>query len=260
MANQAENKGKRSATHEEQTNNKASQKNPAEIETDNDNWSQKLESLGSTLDGDLSVLSSEDALSLVDEWHDLLHKAKEPEIKEIATHLKQLKQLLKSNKATGHEISEVLMEVGEQTANFASDADKEIKTPIRQLGKKISKVGNSLGKAEDQEEIEEIDSLVETLEEDLTQIDTETAQGAVDRWYQLLHKSSDENLVQIADGLKELKQLLKRGNPKPANVSNLLARLGEQTTDVAQEAKRGFKGPIQRLGKLLSKAGKSLEE
>ncbi|MBD6620932.1 hypothetical protein FNW02_35700 [Komarekiella sp. 'clone 1'] len=136
-------KGKRSATHEEQTNNKASQKNAAEIETDNDDWSQKLESLGSTLDGDLSVLSSEDALSLVDEWHDLLHKAKEPEIKEIATHLKQLKQLLKSNKATGHEISEVLMEVGEQTANLASDADKEIKTPIRQLGKKISKIGNS---------------------------------------------------------------------------------------------------------------------
>ncbi|MCC5641252.1 hypothetical protein LC593_36745 [Nostoc sp. CHAB 5844] len=50
----------------------------------------------------------------------------------------------------------MLIEVGEQTANFASDAEKEIRTPVRRLGKQLTKVGNSLGKAEEHEEIEEM--------------------------------------------------------------------------------------------------------
>ncbi|WP_341528257.1 hypothetical protein WKK05_02590 [Nostoc sp. UHCC 0302] len=255
MASQPKTKGQQSSTHEEDTSKKASDNNG-----DNGELSQKLESLKSALEGDLTVVPSDAALSLVEEWYELLHKAKEPELKEVATHLRQLKQLIKSNKATGHEISEVLTEIGEQTANFAADANKEIKTPIRQLGKQLTKAGNSLGKAEDQEQIEEIDSLIEILEEDLTQVDNETTLGGVDKWYNLLHKSEDENLQQIANGIKELKQLLKRSNPKPADISNVLGRLGEQTTAVGQEAKRGFKGPIQRLGKLLTKTAKSLEE
>lgn len=169
MTTKADNQSKHSAGNEEDTSTKASQKSGNEADAkSNDDWSQKLETLQSTLNGDLSALSSEDANSLIEEWYNFLHKAKEPEVKEIATQLKQLKQHLKSNKATGHEISEVLIEIGEQTANFASDADKEIRTPVRKLGKQLTKVGNSLGKAEEHEEIEEIDSVVELLEEDLT--------------------------------------------------------------------------------------------
>ncbi len=261
MANQAESKSKHNAAHEEDTSKNASaaQKNGDQTKSESGDLSQQLDSLKSTLSGDLSKVSSEDALNLIDQWYDSLHKAKQPEVKEIATHLKQLKQLLKGGKATGHEISEVLVEIGDQTANIAAEADKETKTPIRDLGKQITKVGNSLGKAEDQQEIEEIDSLVETLDGDLTKIKAETAVGAVDNWYNLLHKSEDKNLAEIANGLKELKQLLKHNNSKPADISNVLEKLGEQTVAAAHEAKRGFKGPIQRLGKLLSKAGKSVE-
>ncbi|MDZ8106342.1 MAG: hypothetical protein RM338_12075 [Nostoc sp. DedQUE12a] len=247
MATKTENQSNQEST------NKASQ-------TINDNWQQKLEQLQSTLSGDLSTLSSEDATGLIDEWYNFLHKAKEPEVKEIANGLKQLKQHLKSNKATGHEISEVLVEIGEQTSNFASDAEKEIRTPVRRLGKQLTKVGNFLGKAEEHEEIEEIDSVIETLEEDLTQVETDVALGSVDKWYNLLHKSENESLQAIANELKELKRVLKHKNPKASDISSILEKLGEQTTTVGQEAKRGFKGPLQRLGKLLSRTGKSLAE
>ncbi|MFN6569823.1 hypothetical protein [Dendronalium sp. ChiSLP03b] len=247
MATKTENQSNQEATNE------ASQ-------TINDNWQQKLEELQSTLSGDLSTLSSEDATGLIDEWYNFLHKAKEPEVKEIANQLKQLKQHLKSNKATGHDISEVLIEIGEQTANFASDAEKDIRTPVRRLGKQLTKVGNSLGKAEEHEEIEEIDSVIETFEEDLTQVETDVALGSIDKWYNLLHKSDNESLQEIANGLKQLKQVLKHKNPKSSDISPILEKLGEQTTTVGQEAKRGFKGPLQRLGKLLSRTGKSLSE
>lgn len=255
MATKTENQSHHSASN--QKANKASQTNGADASI-NDDWKQKLEELQSTLSGDISTLSSEDANSLIDEWYNFLHKAKEPEVKEIANQLKQLKQHLKSNKATGHEISEVLMEIGEQTANFASDAEKEIRTPVRRLGKQLTKVGNSLGKAEEHEEIEEIDSVIETLEEDLTQVEIDIALGSIDKWYNLLHKSDSESLQEIANGLKELKRVLKHKNPKPSDISPILEKLGEHTTTVGQEAKRGFKGPLQRLGKLLSRTGKSL--
>lgn len=221
--------------------------------------SQKLDSLISALESDLSAIDNDAALSLLDEWYAPLHKAKDPESKELAASLKELKQLLKGGKATGHEIGEVLMEIGEQTTNVASDADKELKTPLQKLGKHLTKAGTALGKAEDREHIEHINSLVETLEGDLTSIDTDVALGAIDEWYTLLHKSEDENIKEIANGLKELKQLLKRSKAKGADIGEVLTRLGEQTVEAAQEAPRGLKGPIQKLGKLLSKVGKSLE-
>ena len=221
--------------------------------------SPQLDSLLSALEGDLTTVDSEAALSLLDEWYGPLHKAKEPEIKEIATGLKELKQLLKGSKATGHEIGEVLIEIGEQTISVASDTDKELKTPLHKLGKQLTKAGSALGKAEDREHIEHIDSLVETLEGDLTSTNTEAALGAIDVWYTLLHKSEDENLKEIANGLKELKQLLKRSKPKGADIGEVLVKLGEQTTEAAQAAGRGLKGPIKKLGQLLSKTGKSFE-
>lgn len=260
MANQSQSKNKHDASTEDNANKQTTSKNETEAKSDTSDLVQKLDSLKSTLEADLSDLEADAALELVSEWQGLLQKVKEPEVKEINTHLKELAKLLKSNKATGHEIGEVLMEIGEQTANFAGDADKEIKTPVRQLGKQLSKIGNSLGKAEDQEQIEEIDALTETLEDDLTQVESETSIGAIDSWYGILHKSDDEHLKEIANGLKELKQLLKRSNPKPGDIAEVLTHLGEQTQQVASEAKRGFKGPIQRLGKMLTKSGKSLEE
>jgi hypothetical protein len=260
MASQAESKSKQSNASKEDTSKKSSQSNGNSTKNDSGDLSQKIESLQSALNSDLSQLDSEAALGLVDEWYDFLHKAKEPEVKEIATHLKQLKQLLKGGKATGHEISEVLMEIGEQTSNFAADAEKEVKAPLRQVGKQLSKAGNSVAKAEEHEQIEEIESLTEVLEDGVAEVEKDAATSSIDTWYNLLNKSDDENFKEIASGLKELKQVLKQKNAKPADISSVLSKLGEQTVAAAHDAKRGFKGPIQRLGKLLSKSAKSLEE
>lgn len=249
---------KKSAAPDEDSTKKTSQKNAADTTNDNAD-SQELDSLISTLEGDLSALDNDATLSLLDHWYDALHKASEPEIKEIATNLKELKKLLKSGKATGHEIGEIISEIGEQTAQVSSDAPKGLKTPIKKLGTQLRKIGTSLGKAEDKEHIEQIESVIETLEGDLTSIDSETAIGAIDEWYNLLHKSDDEKIKEIANELKKLKQVLKRSNAKGADIGEVLILLGEQTQEAAKEAPRGIKGPVQRLGKLLSKAGKSFE-
>jgi len=257
MASHPEAKGKHDASTDEDKQQKT---HKSTADTNGDNANQELGSLLSTLEGDLTALDNDTALSLVDEWYSSLHKAKEPEIKEIGSSLKELKQLLKGGKATGHEIGEILIEIGEQTINVASDGDQELKTPLQKLGKQLTKVGSSLGKAEDRQHIEHIDSLVEKLEaEDLTSIDTEVATGAIDEWYTLLHKSENEKIKEIANGLKELKQLLKRSKAKGADIGESLTKLGEQTTEAATEAGRGLKGSIKKLGKLLSKIGKSLE-
>lgn len=221
---------------------------------------QALDALLETLEGDLTEIDTDGALGIIDEWYNFLHKAKQPELKELASGLKELQKLLKSGKATGHEIGEVLVQIGEQTGNFASEADKALKTPLSKLGKQLSQAGTSIGKAEDQEHVEEINSLVEAIEgEDLTSMDGDRAVGTIDEWYNLLHKSEDEKFQEIANGLKELKQILKRSNAKPAAIAEVLSRLGEQTSEVASEAPRGFKTVIQKLGKGLSKAGKDLE-
>ncbi len=260
MANQSSKQNKQNATREEDKTTKSAQNNGNEIKADNSEFLDRLELLQSRLDGDLDAISIDDGLELVDEWYDLLHKQKEPEVKEITNHLKQLSKLLKSDKSTGSDISEVLMQIGEASSNFAADADREVKSPIRQLGKRLSKVGNSLAKAEEHEQIEEIDSLIEVLEEDVTQVEGENALSAIDNWYSVLHKSEDENLQEISNGLKELKQLLKRSKPNSSEIGEILHRLGEQTQQAGEDAKRGFKGPIQRLGKILVRTSKSLAE
>ncbi|MBD2335531.1 hypothetical protein H6G64_00810 [Calothrix sp. FACHB-156] len=252
MASQQETKGKQGESASKKESGTSAKANPVE--------NLELDSLFEALEGDLTSLDNEAALELIDQWYSSLHKAKEPEIKEIANSVKNLKQLVKSGKATGHEIGEVLIEIGDQTSDFAGEADKEVKTPLHRLGKQLSKIGVSLGKQEDREQIEQIDSLLETLEGDITEIELEVAQGVVDTWYSLLHKSEAENLQEIANGLKELKQLLKRKTPKGSDFAPVLIRLGEQTEQVGAEAARGFKGPLKKLGKLLSKTGKSLAE
>ncbi len=220
---------------------------------------QQLESLLSDLEGDLTDVEPDIAIDLIDHWHSTLHKAKEPDLKELSNGLKELKQALKGGKATGHEIGEILCTLGDQTSDIASDTNKVLKTPLQKLGKLLSKAGNALGKAEDQEHIEQIESLTETLDGDLTALEPAAGIDAIDHWYGLLHKAEDESLKEIATGLKELKQLLKRSTAKGADIGEALTRLGEQTTEAAAASPRGLKGAIQRLGKLLSKTGKSIK-
>ena len=261
MASKQDSKGKQSASQADEP--KQNQSDAAPEATAGDQGAnadtQALHSLVETLDADLTSIDTEAALGAIDEWYGTLHKSKEPEVKELADGLKELKQLLKGGKATGHDLGEVLSHIGDQTSDIAAAADKGVKTSLQKLGKQLSKAGQALGKAEDKDAAEQIESLSETLAGDLTQVDTDTAVGAIDHWYGLLHKSDNESLKEISNGLKELKQLLKRKNANASDIAEALTKIGEQTTEAASEAHRGLKGSIQKFGKLLSKTGKSLE-
>jgi len=225
---------------------------------DTSQTSKKLDSLLEALKGDLSSLKTDDSIKMIDEWHSLVQQSKEPEFKEIATGLKDLQKLLKSKDA-GHDLGELLSHLGEQTSNIAADADKEIKLPLQNLGKQLAKVGRSLAKEEDQHHLGALDSLVEVLDQDAEEIDSKSASDGIDHWYDLLHKSEDDSLKAIATEIKELKQLLKGKKTKASDLSEKLILMGEQTTKASSLAARGFKGAIQKLGKALTKLGKSLD-
>ena len=100
--------------------------------------------------------------------------------------------------------------------------------------------------------------MLEKADEELTSLDAEEAVGAIDFWYNLLHKAEGSPSQQVANSLKELKQALKRGNAKPETIAKALTKVGEQTTEISSAAPRGFKGAVQKLGKQLTKAGESL--
>ena len=259
MTSKQDSKSQQSASKEtEQKHQQSGAASKAVAPDQGNDDTQALDSLLETLGGDLTSIDTDAALGAIDEWHGALQKSKEPAIKELANGLKELKQLLKGGKATGHELGEVLSHIGDQTSDIAAEADKGMKTSLQKLGKQLSKAGQALGKAEDKEAAEQIESLSETLESDLTKVDTDTAIGAIDHWYGLLHKSDNESLQEIANGLKELKQTLKRKTAKASDIAEVMTKIGEQTTEAASNAHRGLKGPIQKFGRLLSKTGKSL--
>jgi hypothetical protein len=275
MASQRQIQDKRESTQEDSIENGAAQQEladgmkaqqpaatstraPKSESTDDGEVSQKLATLIQVLQGDLSTIDLDKALATIDVFGNLLKQSKQPEVKEIATGLKELPKLLKSKEPSGHELGELIGHLGEQTIEIAADADKGLKTPLQQLGKQLTKIGRSLSKAEDSEQLEALDALVDTLKQTPDKIDAKSALGTIDRWYDLLHKSEDDRLKDIAAELKQLKQILKGSKSKSTDLSENLVRLGEKTIAASTDAGRGFKGAIQKLGKALTTFGKSL--
>lgn len=243
--------------HKEQASSKAvagdAQANP--------DLSQDIDELIQSLDGDLSSIDLEAATELIDHWQGFLTKSKVEGGKELAGELKELQKMLKGGKATGHEISEMLIHIGEQTAEFAGDAEKGSKQPVQRLGKQLRKAGTSIAKAEDQEIHQQLDTIVDHAEgSELTSMDTEAAVGAIDFWYALLNKAEGEQFKSVANSLKSLKQALSKGNSKPETIAKALGQLGEQTAEISGEVPRGFKGIIQKVGKQLTAASESLTQ
>ncbi len=230
----------------------------ATSESKHDEPAQKLESLSEALQGELSSIDPDAALKMIDELYALVHQSKQPEAKEIATGLKELQKQLKRKEPSGHELGELIGHLGEQTSEIAAEAEQELKAPLQRLGKQLVKVGRSLAKAEDLHHLEGLDAVVDILEQDPSKSDPKSAVSEIDRWYDLLHKSEDESLKALATELKQLKQLLKASKTKGADLSEKLIEIGDHTTAAAANAGRGFKGVIQKLGKVLTTFGKSL--
>jgi hypothetical protein len=239
-----------------QANHAKSEKAP---ETKNNSEAlEDLDSLSGALEDNLSDLDPDSVVKLIDHWQGLIQRSKNPELKEIAASLKDLQKLLKHENPSGHSVGELLSHMGEQTGEAASKADQGFKAPLQHLGKQLTKVGRSLAKEENQEQIEALNALAETLDQGPDEIGSKSV-GEIDRWYDLLHESEDENLQEIATELKALKQLLKGKKVDAGDLSEMLINIGEQTTEAGSNASRGFKGVVQMLGKSLIRLGKAIE-
>jgi len=124
------------------------------------------------------------------------------------------------------------------------------------------KKGQSVSSEESSEEMdtgEELDSLLATLEEeDLTDMDLEQAVEMIDEWHGILNKSKEAELKEIGSNLKQLKKLLGASKLKEADLAEVMTELGGQVDKFANNAERGYKTKLHRLGKALSSEGKDL--
>ena len=124
------------------------------------------------------------------------------------------------------------------------------------------KKGQSVSSEESSEEMdtgEELDSLLATLEEeDLTDMDLEQAVEMIDEWHSILNKSKEAELKEIGSNLKQLKKLLGASKLKEADLAEVMTELGGQVDKFANNAERGYKTKLHRLGKALSSEGKDL--
>ncbi len=111
------------------------------------------------------------------------------------------------------------------------------------------------------DEAQELDGLLEIFAaHDITEMDAEVAVGMIDEWYDILHKSKDESYKEVAANLKQLKKLLSGKKDQSEDVIELLDELGEQTDELANEAQRGYKGKLHKLGNAFRHAAQSIDE
>ena len=111
---------------------------------DDRNHLEELDSLVETLDQDAEKIDSKSSMGDLDRWTDLLHKSDDDDLKAIAKDLKKLKEALKGGKAKGSDLSEMLIQLGEQTTDASSMANRGFKGAIQTLGKSLTKLGKSI--------------------------------------------------------------------------------------------------------------------
>lgn len=148
---------------------------------------------------------------------------------------------------------------------MAAKDDKDKKTAVKD-DEKQKKTDSKAEKAEadaneDIDEGEELDELVAMLEEgELTDLNPEEAIESIDEWYEILHSSKDDGLKELSKSLKQLKKVLSSSKAKEGDIAEALSQLGEQTNTYADDAQRGYKTKLHKLGKSFIKASKSLEQ
>jgi hypothetical protein len=105
--------------------------------------------------------------------------------------------------------------------------------------------------ASTKEDTPDIDSLVDVLHSDVTDVDTGTAVDSIDEWIDFLKGHKEEGVKEISTSLKELKKLLKGKSSDASEIASVLSQLGEQTNAAGDSAQRGVKGPLHTVGKAL---------
>lgn len=114
--------------------------------------------------------------------------------------------------------------------------------------------------ADQDESSPEVDSLVEVLHGDVTEIEADTAIESIDVWVNFLKGHKEENVKELSASLKELKKLLKGKKSEASEIAEVLEQLGEQTTAIGDDSGKGIKGPLHKVGKALAQAAKKIEK
>lgn len=95
-----------------------------------------LDATISALQGGLTSIPAEQAIAVIDSWQQQLQG------NDIAEDLGELKQALQDgDKAT---ISQILVDLGEDTKGAGADATGDVATKVKQLGDLLLKAGNSI--------------------------------------------------------------------------------------------------------------------
>ena len=123
---------------------KASHGSSSDEEEGEDDISEKIYSLIDIFQEDLTSLDVDTATAAIDEWMGMLKGTKDKALKEIATSLKDLKKLVKNEEADESEIADLLISMGEQVSEYASNADESISDPLQELGAALADAGESL--------------------------------------------------------------------------------------------------------------------
>ena len=98
----------------------------------------------------------------------------------------------------------------------------------------------------------DIDTTIAALKQGLTAIPADQAVTVIEGWQQQLQGNP------LADTLGELKAALS-GTSSGMSLSEILATLGEGTTESAASADPGAAAKVKQLGELLSQAASSLK-
>jgi hypothetical protein len=116
----------------------------AEADETEDEGEELEELLSMVESGELTELDADEAVELIEEWHEILSESDDAGLKEIGKGLKQLKKALSASKSKPADIAEALTKLGEKTDEYADEAQRGYKTKLHTLGKALSKVGKSL--------------------------------------------------------------------------------------------------------------------
>ena len=101
---------------------KKSQSASSEVSSEEIDNGEELDNLLTMLEEeDLTDMDLEQAIEMIDEWHGILNKSKDADLKEIGSGLKHLKKLLGASKIKEANLAEVMTELEGQVDKFANN-------------------------------------------------------------------------------------------------------------------------------------------
>ena len=141
----------------------------------------------------------------------------------------------------------------------------EKNTPKEENSSEVEKEQKTANKSEssaaesDADNTPDVESLIEILHGDITEVEPEQAIDSIDEWVDFLKGHKEDHIKELSASLKELKKLVKGKKTEASEIAAALTKLGEQTNAIGDEAGRGVKGPVHTLGKALTAFGHKIE-